>query len=208
MAEWPTLPPKETQKARRAFRGVGNSCANLTPRTETGSERDPLISQAVLQRYAMRRPVERAGQFPLLLLVAPLRGHVRDDVVGFAARAYWRRTRDLTADDLYMFLSNLFLPRDDLDRLRPETERIEQRCVSHFLVSRRTAPYRVSTSTLPPNSIRRSEHPQLVVSRPIAGPIYRAILNRRTWTAPSIGAAVASNARYRNLHGRSGFRLG
>ena len=88
----------------------------------------------------MRRPVERVGQFPLLLLVAPLRGHVRDDVVGFAALAYRRRTRGLTADDSHLFLSNLFrshlfLPGDDLDRLRAETERIEQRCVSHFLVS-------------------------------------------------------------------------
>ncbi len=207
MAEWPTLPPKKSQKARPAFRGVGNSCANLTRRTETGSERDPPDFAGGIAAVAMRRPVERAGQFPLLLLVAPLRGHVRNNVVGFAARAYWRRTRDLTADDSYLFLSNLFLPRDDLDRLRAETERIEQRCVSHFLVSRRTAPYQFD-STLPPNSIRRSEHPQLVVSRPHRGADMPPYPQPQDADRPSIGAAVASNARYRNLHGRPGFRLG
>src|ERR1700761_2399168 len=121
------------------------------------SERLPDDIAGAVAAVAMRGTIEGVGELPLLRFIAPLRGDMGDDVVGLATRTHRRRPRRLAADD-----SHLLLPRDDLHRLRAETEWIEKCRVSHLLFPRRTARLKFDSSD-GMNSIRRRELPQLVV---------------------------------------------
>src|SRR5579883_2158137 len=56
-------------------------------------QRQPEDLARSIAAVAMRRLGKRVRQLPFLLLVAPLRGGLRDDVVGTATRADRRRSR-------------------------------------------------------------------------------------------------------------------
>src|SRR5580658_2075820 len=62
-------------------------------------QRPPDDVASVLAVVAMRRPIERAGQFPFLRFIAPLNRGGGDDVIGLAAGADRCQARRWPIDD-------------------------------------------------------------------------------------------------------------